>query len=193
MKIPRLAGALALLAASTLAPCLRAQDEKSIPVPWVELEGTERKCIDIEITIGGRICHKWDAVKRSFLLEKGGQAYFVFRTERVDSRGPLTVPTVVSRSGQLSREDVRALRSLLANIGIAGQTGRCNPFGNLFQSVPFQEGASYELTWHGPGAVTVEIPLESGFTGNPCPQGILRLLHRINLLTAKLPPSPPSS
>lgn len=187
MQIRRFALALSLFAASAFAPGLRAEDEKDALLPWVELAGMERKCIEIEQQIGGRICHKWIAARRSFLLEKGGQAYFVFRTEQVDSRGPLDVPTVVSRSGRLTREDIRALRNLLASIGIAGQPGRCNPFGNSFQNVPFQEGASYELIWHGPADTTATLPLDSGFTGTPCPQGLLRLLHRINLLTAKLP------
>ena len=193
MRIDRFAIALALLAAGSNPHALFAQGAQDAQggkagAAWVTLAGSERKCTRFEQQIGGRICHEWDTAQRSFRLDKDGSAALSAQFGHSDGAGPTREPTVVDRAGRLSQPEIRSFRGLLASVGLASLTAGCNPFGGLFGTVPFQEGATYELVWNGPNGSRVTLPLASGSPA--CPQRLLRLLHRINLITTGLPDAP---
>jgi hypothetical protein len=194
MKVERLALALALLAVSMLAPEARARDEKTTPpLPWLLLSGNERKCTRFLQEFGGKVCLEWDTATRNFLLDRDGSVFLVVRTGHIDGNGSTAEPAVTSRSGRLAPPEIRSLRNLLANVGIATLRGNCDPFPG-FDTVPFQEGAGYDLVWNGPGSTQNKIPLASTPGAGPvCPQGLLRILHRLNLISAGLPEAPTES
>jgi len=180
---------LALASLATLSPA-KAQgnpEKAAAPAPWIKLAGSDRNCHDIQVTIGGHFCIDWTDSSRTFTLDKnGGGAQTIQTTSHHPNQADRQ--NLDARGGRIPAVEVRALRSYLASIDIAHLQGNCNPFSVSFDR--FVSPVGYQLTWTGPAGASNTLKLGTDYFGTACSKTLLRLLNRINRISASLPTKP---